>query len=737
MIAKASTLLLSGLLLAPSLACAEVHPEPAPAPPGLLWHLPDSAAGFRVTGETGSLTWPVYVPASAARALKTFQLGFQAAIEVMPEASFILLRVNGQVIGKMSIAAPTGVRTVSIDVPPGLLQPGWNAVTAEVSQRHRVDCSTGATYELWTQVDPARTGFVGAPPAVASLADLPAVQPGPDGATHIHMLLPRTPSPEGLSRGIAAVERAALRGHYSHPVVDTARAADGLTLLVGTGLDLDGVPEAAGNAGVRLVATPEGAPALVVSGATGGEVDRAVAALGAGGPDPTGTEDGLRALARADGMRLPSGGSLPLAAFGLRSRTFSGRLFREAFDVVLPSDAYLADYAEARFSLDGGYAAGLTRDAKLLVRVNGVVDGEVDFDQPGGAVLQGQVVHMPLEPFRPGRNRIEVEAQLPAETDAACDTLTSIGAKERFLLLGTSTLSLPPLARVAQFPSLSASFSGGFAVHPDAGPRVVVPRLTEAAAAATATLLANAAVGVGAPTGATIARGALQPGSDSALVVGDPSDLPAALFAAAGLDARSVAAAWATGALPRPPSGTGEAAATDTARLNAWGTQLQPPEGLFSHAGTWLGALGATFGQSLRAAGLLDTPDQSLDVSGDTSFVIAQGLLGGAPLTLVTARDDGALVAGAATLTQPSRLAALDGRAAALDDGAPGTTLVPARNQALFRTQGLSLVNDRLVAAGWVSKHAGWYIGAVLAIAMALGLSTWLLLRGTRRDMPA
>ena len=678
------------------------------------------------------------MPAAAVSGVKAFQLAFQAAIEVMPEASNITLSINGQMVGRVPVASPNAVKTVLFEVPPGLLVTGWNAVELEVSQRHRVDCGMASTYELWTQINAARTGFVGAPPQLATISDLPALPTDEGGATRLHLLLPKDPSPVDLGRAVRLIEQVSLRGRYAHPVIDTIPAATGLNVAVGLpAATLSGAAKSA--APLQLSTMEGGGTWLSVAGHADVDVDRAVEALAVPSIETTGTEDGLRALARRTGLRLRPGAALTLAALGIKSRAFSGRVFRESFEVLLPPDALLGDYAEADLSLDGGYTSGLTRDARLLVRVNGVIDGNLDFDRPGGAVLQGQVIHMPLDPFRPGRNRIEIEAQLPAHTDETCDTLSAIGAKERFLLLGTSTLSLPPLARVAQFPGISATLSGNLRVTPNSAPRMFVPRVTDGAVSAVGTLLSNAAVNAGVPTGAVFQRGAPQSGPDPIIVVGESSDMPAALVSAVGLDPQAFARAWRSG--PRSPMNADDGARVssvlaDSARLDAWGERIDEPGGWLGGSGSVVGSLADRFVQSLRGTGLVAYPERPLTVTGDTSFVFAQGLDGDTPLTLVSARDGAALAAGAASFTDPTRLAILDGRAVTLDAGDAGASLTPARDVTYFRTQPFSFGNDRLIAAGWVSKHAAWYIGASLLGAALLGMATWASLAVGRRVRP-
>ena len=65
-----------------------------------------------------------------------------------------------------------------------------------------------------------------------------------------------------------------------------------------------------------------------------------------------------------------------------------------------------------------------------------------------------------------------------------------------------------------------------------------------------------------------------------------------------------------------------------------------------------------------------------------------------------------------------------------LDDG---LDTVPTRDAQYFPTQPFSVENYRLIAAGWLSNHAAWYIGAVLLMTLILGGSTWAALGLSRR----
>jgi hypothetical protein len=691
-----------------------------------LWRMPGGAESMRLAGEDGSITWPLYVPAGSLARLTRFQLGYTAAVSVMPEASSLTLTINGHAIGRAPLAAPTSTRLLSFEIPAGTLSAGWNAAQVSVVQRHRVDCSLDATYELWTQIDPARTGFVGGPPAISSLDDLQATPSDAAGAQRIRLSAPVNAAPADIERTLAFAERVALRGRFAHPVFDASSAAAALRIEVGPPPALNAAPGAVTAPALQLVADGVATP-IVSSGQ--GDLDKV---FGRVSDEPKGSPEGLRALANASGRRLLPGESLTLAELGVGTHAFTGRLFRAGFDLVLPSDAYIADYGEALFSFDGGYAAGLTNKARLLVRVNGVIDGRFALDRTGGAALRGEVIHMSLESFHPGRNHLEIEAQLRAPADEACEPLAVINAEERFLILGTSAISIPNLARIARFPSLAATFTDGFRVTGEAPAKLYLPNPTPGAIAAAATLLANVALGAGAPTSVRVLGG--QPNGDggAAIVIAMAADLPSPLLAAAGIDAASVADLWGTGLRPGEATGAADGLdrddrnGSDRQRLDAWGERIGDPNGWRASAFGWAE-------RSLRAAGLLRFADPPYSVTPDTGFVAAQGMLGDTALTILTAPDEPALIRGIAAITDPTQLAKIDGRAVALDATGGGLDLVAAREPTFFWTQSYGLGNDRLVAAGWLSNHAGWYIGAALIIVILLGASTWACLTYSRR----
>ncbi len=98
--------------------------RPDPAPPvartDLLRALPSTLEGFRITGETGELHWPVYLSREQAEGGTRFRLAYLSAVSDLDEASSVTLKVNGRAVSSAPIDAPQATKTVEFAIPPGL-----------------------------------------------------------------------------------------------------------------------------------------------------------------------------------------------------------------------------------------------------------------------------------------------------------------------------------------------------------------------------------------------------------------------------------------------------------------------------------------------------------------------------------------------------------------------------------------------------------------------------------------
>ena len=162
-----------------------------------------------------------------------------------------------------------------------------------------------------------------------------------------------------------------------------------------------------------------------------------------------GAKPGVQAARLADGFRIEGQTTVTLAELGFASRDSTARLPRAGFDLALPQDFLAADYARAVLTLKGGYASGLAPGAQVVVNLNGRNASSVRLPRAGGDLFREVEVQLPLSRWRPGLNELEIAAEVPTASDAACDTSRPPENRERFLLLDSTSLRFPTFARAS------------------------------------------------------------------------------------------------------------------------------------------------------------------------------------------------------------------------------------------------------------------------------------------------
>ncbi|PWB95534.1 cellulose biosynthesis cyclic di-GMP-binding regulatory protein BcsB [Methylosinus sporium] len=546
----------------PSRIAAVETPAAAPvAPPrpivagAMLRHLTNNIQGYRLAGEIGSSEWPIYVTEAQASRRLQFRIGYLAAVSVMPEASALTLTINDQTIGDTPIRAVQEVETIVFDIPPGVMRPGFNSVRIATSQRHRVDCSLEATYELWTQIDPTETGLVlpEDDPGVVSLSDLGALPPDEQGALPIRAVLGANAKPLEIERMLRAAQAISLAGRFEQPVVDAGPAAGGrygVNLFVGAAAEFAGRVDLSRAGPIDeprafvLPAAPGRRAGIVVTGATSAQVDEAIRRLLVSAA-PKGSPQGLRASAAFPGYRLDGGRKVKLRDLGVASEEFTGRLYRAAFNIVMPPDFYAADYGNALLRLAGGYAAGLDSNAQIVVKVDERTAVSLNLLKASGDVFRDNPLPLPLGFLKPGLNRIEIEAHVPTRQDADCDPLAAMRAAKRFLFLDETEIELPPIARIAQMPDLAVTASGGFPYAGAKGrPKLYMPSLDSDAVGAAATIVAHFAIAAGKPIDFEIVDTPPGEGQGPTLAVAPLDSFDAALLQRLDMPADTLREAW-------------------------------------------------------------------------------------------------------------------------------------------------------------------------------------------------
>jgi len=746
-------------------------------------HLPGSPSGWRITGEIGTLDWPVFLTAREAASTRRFRVAYRSSASVLPDASRLALIVNDVVVGRSPIRSPAQIKPIDFEIAPGLLQAGFNSVRFSVEQQHRVDCSLGATYELWTELLPDKSGFLSASAADASpieLNELAALRPQADGALPIEVMLGGRLRPPRVEKILLAAQAVALAGRFQFPLVrftqGTERTA-GVRLVVGTAAEVHALfdpsetkPLIAGPT-VKLLERGDGPPMLIVSGDTeediAAAIERLVALARAG---PVGSASGLRAARNAQGLRVFGGEHVRLADLGYSSSEFAGRFFRLGIDVVLPPDFLSADYGKLIVDLAGGYAGGLVSDAQIRIEVNGRDGANVALPEASGDVFRHNEIFVPLGLLRPGPNRIEILAQLQNVSDTTCDAASPAERAPRFLLLDASEIRFPTVARIGRLPDLRTTVSGAF---PYATSRALlhVPAPDRAAMAAAMTLALHMAVAAQA-----IVPFEFTPGvptcSGNVLIVAPAQALDPAMMTKIGLDPNAVRSAWENrrpvptpaqvglrGSVPqdKPPSsarntsaaGDASAPASQSGGASGSGDLTRRWADRFSPTSTWDALSHAVADRWSRVVTAVVTPLRNVNLFDRRSanernaidptalFVLAQGVRsndGTDVVTIATAPDSESLWRAVQLLVQPAHQANFRGRLSMMDGDGEVVRALDAVQIRYQQTQPFHPENVRLLAAGWLSLNPLAYVGGMLFLAALLAAATFWLVRNVGRS---
>ncbi len=136
-------------------APARQQPASPAALAGRYYLVPEKS--LQLKGEIEQRSWSIYLTPEQAAAPAKLNIGYQNSIVVAPEISRLAVTINDMPVYNNPINSPEQVSDRVLDIPPGILKAGINLVRFRVDQRHRTDCTIDSTFELWTEIDPART----------------------------------------------------------------------------------------------------------------------------------------------------------------------------------------------------------------------------------------------------------------------------------------------------------------------------------------------------------------------------------------------------------------------------------------------------------------------------------------------------------------------------------------------------------------------------------------------------
>ncbi|TCR65622.1 cellulose biosynthesis cyclic di-GMP-binding regulatory protein BcsB [Bosea sp. BK604] len=732
-------------------------------------------------GEYASDERAVFLSSAEVLRATAFRVAFSNAVSNLPEGSRLAVRINDQTIGEVPLDASWQKGNAVIAIPPGVLAAGFNSVRFVATQRHRVDCSVAATYELWTEIATAQSGFVGLSPAaqVRRLADLPALVGTASEMTEIRLRLGPDSDTAALDRAMRAANALILNSFMQRPKIEAASEpgeGPGLDLVIGGAAPANSV-QLEPDLGLFLGHDPSSLRnSLTIQNLPGIPVETTLARLEARAAAriPVGTAAGRRALANTIGRRAEGGSTLTFADLGLDSRTFDGRFLQTSARFSLPPDFFAAPYGNASLTLDSSFM-GEARAGKLInIRVNDQIAAVIPINQRGSGIADQRRIDLPIQMFKPGFNTLTFEANLAGNTNA-CDATLPRSDASRLFVGGTSKLSFGALARVEVYPNLSATLGRGFPYSRDAAPIAVAVSGSDARYLDGAlTWVGRMTSASGTPVSASFHFGQLDDAETAGLFFGPPSEASQTLartvqrnggsatasnaasrqadlrLAAAPGDrtVQSDAAPAPMGAgrrLEKQPAETAVPVAADSSALDSvlskFGIAQRLVHGDLGAVTSWLQDFGlldkidALDGSKVSAAsadGLLILQDVGSPAGLSLWRSLFDRAHGPTVKTMVLAADPaqvGDLIDKATSTQFWGRIA---GEVSVVKADAWGPVNGFSRQPLYLASEDVSPANIRLSLAGWLSLNRHYYIGGFGLLAVLLALSTAAALR-TRR----
>lgn len=725
--------------------------------------LASDASQLRFDGEMGMRDLPVYLRPDQVTEPAKLKLRYLSAVSVMPEASRLTATINGRDIAIVTLDASNEAVSTEIDIPPGLLKPGYNAVRFTVQQRHRVDCTIEAAHELWTKLDLAASGLAltSSNDVVSGLDQLIGVLPDETGATPIYVVVPTGTPIATIDLAMKAAQALVLRGQFAKPritFVTEPGNQPGIHLHVGTTTELRAQnlgPQGFGGDTIQVDGRSSGAVHVYVTGDTAATVATSITRLASEGGSRTeeGTPEGLQALKAQRGVKLAENGELTFQDLGLATQEFNGRIFRTSFNLVLPADFFPADNGKATLYLDGEYVGGLLTTNEALVSVNGKVSGATRLSRSGGETVSRRPIAMTLRALHPGHNTITLEVRTGSEGDRDCNPLSLLDASQRLRIASTSSFSLPSVARLDHLPNLGSFGAHGFPFSEAnaGGLTIYMPKPSHAALGAATTLVARTAATAGHVIDTRISRKTPDDSNGATLIVGAYVEMPETLLNHFGVRKDILPKAWRNASLqkaaeieeaaPRPAAlnrlgeperGAVKPATTEAARQQQpLSPDTQKPDYLQRALGALSRFLQRNVGFSSDQLAFMNGGRTGLKLHSKTTVLLAeaQALKGGRETWLMlTGVTSDALQADVAGLVSPSNWQQIKGRMAAYDPSSTELVNFPANTHYHYKFTDKSIGNVTLVTAGWLSNNIMYYVLVILVLCGMFGFVSRKLL---------
>jgi hypothetical protein len=702
----------------------------------------EPTSSFTLTGESDVEEFTFRLDAAQAGRDGTLMLAYQNAVSVLPDNGVMSIEVNGKPAGEYPIVSPFDFTRQAVPVSNKLLREGTNRVRVSVVQHHRVDCSLDATYELWTKLNPALSGFQ-TPSAAQSFAtfdDLNSIGRMDDGATELRLVLPAHADADMLNAASGIVQALSLylgRGDLRVTVADQPGEGPGVDLYAGVfGVD----PANAGGekifadapygVTIRPAADPQRA-AVVFRGASVEQLRQLL--LGAVRGPMAASLKARREEARFGVVNVAAGQDFTLRDAGIRSTSFAGRLLRTRFNVAMPADFYAAEYGTFNLKLDAATAPGLDPSSQMLVRVNDKIVNSFPFRNTDGQSFNGKLIELPLRAFRPGVNKVEMLAEVPDAADKACSPAGRDDAKARYVLLDTTTFSVPPLARVTRLPDLSALSGNAYPYGAGKPFNIYLRGADSHSASAAMTILVKLAMASGAPVNGNFrpeSAGVMTEG-DALVISSNPTEAQDYSRKTSRLAASTFPVDGDAAALMTTDMGSTAGIAVDPHQDDGSNQLIQAFENANAHSDvqrSWSAQFKAILASaSSQFRSWLQYDDSRPDQTSHANalVMIRQSERDhGSLLTEIRAGSGDDLSKGIRELTDSAVWSRLDGGAAFIDANSMALVDLPGQKQQFVEVTDQSFGNYRRIAAAWLSDNFQIYV--VLVIALVGFFAAWL-----------
>ena len=258
------------------------------------------------------------------------------------------------------------------------------------------------------------------------------------------------------------------------------------------------------------------------------------------------------------------------------------------------------------------------------IYVNGSIAATVPITSTSGGILRQLPIRVTMRHFKPGANRIELEAVLQAKNDLVCAPGAAPSAEPRFALFNTSQFRMPDFARIAELPNLSAVAGTAYPYGSDRKPiSLFIDRTDGSTLSVASTFVGKLAMAAGRPLMTTTENSSNRIGDGNAIFVGTISQIPQAALARTYIADVSRSAWGNLSAQVSDNSGNAQA-------LDAWRDRVS--------GGSWIGRVSAfedwmkqTFDISFGSLQFLPTEEEETLPPNSTNLLVAQGSAPRAP----------------------------------------------------------------------------------------------------------